>query len=507
MPRNGSGTATLAQPAFVPSTVISSSAMNSDLSDIANMLTGSVASDGQTTITGAFKGFAGTVGVPMYSFSADGDSGMYRIGANNIGLSVNATKIVDIATTGVSITGALAVSGAQTFTGQASFPAGFLSGDGTVMLPAWSFTSDPDSGVYRIGANNIGVAVNAAKVLDIGTTGLNVIGSVSSNGAAFSPQAQAAGMVNGTIVESHSASAVTFAIKTLAGVDPSATDIVYFVFRNTTAATGNYVVIQVTAALSLVVSSGSTLGTASSNVPFKLWLVAFNDAGTVRLGIINNVLGAASPTSVYPLGQFPIATSTAEGGAGGADSAQVFYTGTAVTSKAYAILGYAAYETGVTTAGAWASTPTRLQLFGDGVPLPGARMNPAYGTATTATTCSSTTKVQTNTQVTITPSSATSLVLVRATGMGQQGAGGTTTMAVQLSRGTSPTLFGTVTGFGSNQFDGPCAVEGLDAPGVSTATTYSVYIWNATGGATSTWLGTLASLASQSTAFAEEIIT
>lgn len=511
MPFNGSGTFTLAQPAFVPSTVISSSAMNSDLSDIAtNGLTNAVAKDGQTTITGAFKGFTGSVGVPMYSFSADTDSGMYRIGANNIGLSVNATKILDIATTGLSVTGALAVTGAQTFTGQASFPAGFLSGDGTVMLPAWSFTSDPDSGVYRIGANNIGVAVNAAKVLDIGTTGLNVIGSVSSNGTAFSPQAQAAGMVNGTIAATQNSpvsNAITFALKTKAGTDPSTTDIVYFVFRNVTASTGDYTVIQVTAALSLVVSSGSTLGTASTNVPFKLWLVAFNDAGTVRLGVINTVLGAATPTNVYPLGQFPIATSTAEGGAGGADSAQVFYTGTAVTSKAYAILGYAAYETGVTTAGAWASTPTRLQLFGDGVPLPGTAMNPVYATATSSTSCTSTSKVQTNTQVTITPSSATSLVRVNARGVGTNGVGSATALAAQLSRGTSPALFGTIVGSGLNQITVPFSVDGLDAPGVATATTYSVYIWNSTGGGSSQWLGTVNSLAAQSTAFAEEIIT
>ncbi len=136
-------------------------------------------------------------------------------------------------------------------------------------------------------------------------------------------------------------------------------------FRNVTVATGNYVVLQVTTALSLTVTSGSTLGTTSS-VPFKVWIVAFNDASTVRLGVINCLSGV----SIYPLGQVPIASATAEGGAGGADSAQVFYANATVTSKAYEILGYASYESGL-TAGAWASAPTRLQLFGTGVPLPG----------------------------------------------------------------------------------------------------------------------------------------
>ncbi len=377
MPYNGSGTFTLAQAAFVPSTPISSSAMNSDLSDIAtNGLSNAVTKDGQTTITGAFKGANGSVGLPMYSFASDTNSGMYRIGADNVGISVGGANILDIASTGLSVTGALAVTGAISSAGFS--PSGaILAGDGTVLLPEYSFTSDPDSGIYRIGANNIGVAVNAAKVLDISTSGLNVVGTVSSNGAAFSPTAQAAGMVNGTIVESHSASAVTFAVKTLAGGDPSATDIVYFVFRNATVATGNYVVLQVTAALSITVSSGSTLGT-SNTVPFKIWLVAFNDASTVRLGVINTVTGGATPTSIYPLGQVPIASSTAEGGAGGADSPAVFYTGSAVASKAYEILAYASYETGQTTAGTWAASPTRIQLYGIGVGLPGSQVQRAW---------------------------------------------------------------------------------------------------------------------------------
>lgn len=51
MPRNGAGSATLAEPPFVYDTVISETAMNSNLSDIAAMLTASIAKDGQTTPT------------------------------------------------------------------------------------------------------------------------------------------------------------------------------------------------------------------------------------------------------------------------------------------------------------------------------------------------------------------------------------------------------------------------------------------------------------------------
>lgn len=42
-----------------------------------------------------------------------------------------------------------------------------LFADGTVAAPSISFLADQDTGIYRIGANNIGVAAGGAKVLDI----------------------------------------------------------------------------------------------------------------------------------------------------------------------------------------------------------------------------------------------------------------------------------------------------------------------------------------------------
>jgi len=57
----------------------------------------------------------------------------------------------------------------------------YKSGNGTVSAPFYSYTSDPDSGTFRIGANNLGVAVNGAKVLDVGTTGLGVTGTLAAS--------------------------------------------------------------------------------------------------------------------------------------------------------------------------------------------------------------------------------------------------------------------------------------------------------------------------------------
>lgn len=52
MPRNGSGGYSLPQPAYVDGTTISAAPMNSNLSDIASAMTGSVAADGQTPMSG-----------------------------------------------------------------------------------------------------------------------------------------------------------------------------------------------------------------------------------------------------------------------------------------------------------------------------------------------------------------------------------------------------------------------------------------------------------------------
>lgn len=49
-------------------------------------------------------------------------------------------------------------------------------GNGTVAAPSVTFTSDTNTGLYRIGADNIGIAAAGAKVLDIGTTGLGITG-------------------------------------------------------------------------------------------------------------------------------------------------------------------------------------------------------------------------------------------------------------------------------------------------------------------------------------------
>jgi len=59
---------------------------------------------------------AGTVSAPSIYLSTDTGTGFYRIGANNDGFAVSGAKVLDIASTGLSITGALSSTGALTVT-------------------------------------------------------------------------------------------------------------------------------------------------------------------------------------------------------------------------------------------------------------------------------------------------------------------------------------------------------------------------------------------------------
>jgi hypothetical protein len=216
---------------------------------------------------------------------------------------------------------------------------------------------------------SISDAANAAAVLSL----LVAWSTAQTQAAIKNAVAAGATILNGYLDWSVAGSVLTVAVKTMAGADPSAGDPVTVVFRSATPGDGAPVAIDLVAATSIAVNDTATLGTINSTA-FRLWCVAFNDAGTVRLALINCLAGAAPNFNIYPLAAWGIASSTLEDNA--SDSAHVFYSaGAGVTSKAYGVLGYATWESGLATAGTWSGAPTREQVFGPGVPLPGARFN------------------------------------------------------------------------------------------------------------------------------------
>lgn len=165
---------------------------------------------------------------------------------------------------------------------------------------------------------------------------------------------------NATFTATVAANALTLALKTKAGTDPSATDPVYISFRPAGLTSGLYVTRTITAALSVVVSSGSTLGT-SNGTAARLYLLAIDNAGTVELALWNPLSGS----NLLGINESGVISTTAEGGAGAADSAQVAYSTTARANVPVRVLGY--IEITEATAGTWATAPTVLQLMGPGV--------------------------------------------------------------------------------------------------------------------------------------------
>lgn len=154
---------------------------------------------------------------------------------------------------------------------------------------------------------------------------------------------------NYSIVATVAASALTVALKGADGNNASSTNIIEIGFRNVTSATGTPVQRTVTGALSVVISSGSTLGQNSAKENF-IYVYALDNAGTVELAISSSYFDNGT-----------VLSTTAEGGAGAADLITGVYSTTARTSVPVRLL--ARLRSTQTTAGTWAVVPTEVSLL------------------------------------------------------------------------------------------------------------------------------------------------
>jgi hypothetical protein len=169
------------------------------------------------------------------------------------------------------------------------------------------------------------------------------------------------------------AKALTVALKGADGNNPSATNPVVIGFRNATLTTGTPSVRTITGALSVVLSSGSTLGFTAAEVG-RIYVWAIDNAGTVELAL-------SRTADIFP--ESNLVSTTAEGGAGGADSASVIYSTTARSNVACRCIGYIEITTGA-VAGEWDNAPTKIQVMGPGVNRTGNIVQTAYTSLTTS---------------------------------------------------------------------------------------------------------------------------
>ncbi|MHB1098088.1 MAG: hypothetical protein ACYCZR_00910 [Burkholderiales bacterium] len=194
-----------------------------------------------------------------------------------------------------------------------------------------------------------------------------------------------------TVVASVESNALNITLTNELNSTPSATNPVKLRVVDTSSGTqGNYLDLSIEAALSLVISNGSTLGTVSG-VASRLYIGVAYDAGTARLFAYNPTTSAGN---VVNLSDYDTYSSTAEGGAGTADSAQVLYSGTAFTTKHIRLLGYV--ESTQATAGTWATNPSKTVL------LPHRSPAPVLPTAVTSKACDGRLTLQSGTAISTT---------------------------------------------------------------------------------------------------------
>jgi hypothetical protein len=158
-----------------------------------------------------------------------------------------------------------------------------------------------------------------------------------------------AALLNLSLTFGVGSNALTISAKTRAGANASATDPAMIAQRSATAGNGDFNLRTITGALSLVVSSGSTLGMADSDsAPAYVYVI--DNAGAQELAVSRKFFGVQG-----------IVSTTAEGGAGGADSGTVMYSATARSNVPFRCVGRIVAPQ--TTAGTWAAVPSASALW------------------------------------------------------------------------------------------------------------------------------------------------
>ena len=138
--------------------------------------------------------------------------------------------------------------------------------------------------------------------------------------------------------------ALTIALKTARGNNPSPADPVRIAFRSSTASSGAYVIRKITSAISLVVPSGTSLGCASGT-ECDLHVYALDNGGTVELAVATS----------YWTDELWNTTAISGG------NTFILYSTAARTSKAIRLLGI--IHATEATAGTWATAPSKIRLM------------------------------------------------------------------------------------------------------------------------------------------------
>jgi hypothetical protein len=252
---------------YVPKTLAAGA--NITITETANTIT-IIGDEGQISLSD------GTAGAPSLHFTSDTDTGVYRPGANTLGISVSGTQIAYFDEDGLTIPNAGVAAGGS-----------FHAANGNANNPSHSFTSDQDTGFFRHATNQIGVSTNGVASLIftqnagelLGHTGVSVtfgagssgatiaLGQGTNGGVTITPKGSGTAVVNGTTIPASKTLVVTTdklsalaatSSSELAGVISDETGTGSLVFANTpTLVTPN---IGAATGTSVNLSSNATVG-------------------------------------------------------------------------------------------------------------------------------------------------------------------------------------------------------------------------------------------------------
>jgi len=176
---------------------------------------------------------------------------------------------------------------------------------------------------------------------------LNAGGTFTAPSATLSTQSYEISNIGVSVTVA--ANALTFSLKQPDGsTDCTSGQPCRIGFRSSTATSGAFNQRNVTAALSVVISSGSTLGMTSA-ISGYMYMYALDNAGAVEIAVSQSKFDEGS-----------LHSTTAEGGAGAADSNNVLYSTTARSNVPIRLL--LRINISEATAGTWATAPTEVSL-------------------------------------------------------------------------------------------------------------------------------------------------
>jgi len=115
----------------------------------------------------------GTAGSPTFSFTTDPNTGIYSPGADQVGISTGGTVRLTTSTS--------AFTGTLPWRGQ----------DGSVSAPLLSFSGDTNTGIYRVGSDQIAITTGGVQSTLIGANQLHTLNASAQSGTALSTTAPA----------------------------------------------------------------------------------------------------------------------------------------------------------------------------------------------------------------------------------------------------------------------------------------------------------------------------